>query len=64
MDSDCNCFTHDDFVEFDWNLNKPSSKQIKAPYPNKYSTYRGVQPQHKLEDGFKRVFKENLIKRK
>lgn len=29
-------YQSDRYIEFDWNLNKESSKQIKAPYPNQY----------------------------
>lgn len=29
-------YQSDRYIEFDWNLNKESSKQIKAPYPNDY----------------------------
>ena len=32
---DCDCF-HNDYVEFDWNLNTEISKQLQSPYPNKY----------------------------
>lgn len=113
-DYDCTCT---ELVSFDWNLNTPSSKQVRAPYPNKYSKYQvsaptqtlfsrwlrqthgihvivtivephkynyeiaiqtktrrsglqfiygiyeGFDYEEALEDGFKKVFKEKLIKK-
>ena len=46
-DRDCDCF-FDEKVSFDWNLNTPDSKQIRAPYPNKYSKHQVSAPSQTL----------------
>lgn len=53
-------YQSDRYIEFDWNLNKESSKQIKAPYPNTYHESQCSAPTQSLLQKWLRE-KHNIV---